>query len=245
MPEGDSLRRLANQIEKMFSGSEVQVVTNDPRLQELSGQELIESDATGKNLFLKFPNTYLHIHLGLFGKASITRLSRKPAVTSPKTFQMFNEKYAATITSPMRVEAITGEEKAERVSKLGPDPLSRNPSGEEGQQFISNFQKSGKAVADALLDQSLVAGVGNIIRAEVLYNLQLNPFQKSKEIDEETLEKLWEEVDKALKEAVENKRITMSIYSRRGKKCPSCGNKVVKEKFRGRYLHYCPVCQTK
>lgn len=261
MPEGDSIRRLADTMDENFSGEEVMIST--PRgaypeiVERLSGRNLLEADAVGKNLFLKFPDDeWVHIHLGLFGKVrfgntiidntgGVTTVKNASLPASRTDLQISTEKKSVSFSSLMRCDLINSEERKVVLERLGPDPLSRNMGEEEREAFIKNFSKSRKAVADALLDQSLVAGVGNILRAEILHNLGMYPFRRSDEFSEEELNQLWDEVVRMMKKSVKDGRIPIKIY-RRGssrRRCPDCGELVKKERFRGRTLHHCETCQ--
>ena len=150
------------------------------------------------------------------------------------------------------------DELEEKLKELGPDILSDNNEFEE---FKNRLEKKKKNIAEILLDQKVLAGVGNYLRAEGLYVAKINPFKKIKELTEEELKKLYEVLrqiswfnydfkkGKKLK-IIDDKYEIEKLYSKSDsyflvyrEKKDILGNKVVSEKLKDRTIFYVPEIQ--
>jgi endonuclease-8 len=144
------------------------------------------------------------------------------------------------------------------VARLGPDPL--NGDGEE--KFFERVRKSRKSIGELLMDQTAIAGVGNILRAEMLYRSRQSPFVAGNKVEEPRLESIWKDAEPLLRAAMVDRRIvttrpedrphgkgpvlkeeTHYVYRRNGLPCFVCGTVVKKQEMAGRNLFWCPKCQ--
>ena len=143
------------------------------------------------------------------------------------------------------------------LGSLGPEPFSKEFDPKYLKKIISNRTKSIKAI---LLDQTIVAGIGNIYADESLYSAGIAPFREAKTIKNNELIKLKESIVDVLKKSIGSGGTTFSdfrdldgengnfglqtnVYRRTGKECRKCGNLIVKQKIAGRSTHWCPNCQ--
>ncbi len=148
---------------------------------------------------------------------------------------------------------------SEIKESLGLEPLSREFNYSRFSQLLS--ERSNKNIKAFLLDQSLVAGIGNIYADEVLFASAVSPLKKVADISNLKKKRIFENIKKILKLAVEKKGTTFSdyidsegqrgsfssllkVYGREGKKCSKCPSKVKKIRVAGRGTHYCPYCQS-
>ncbi len=143
------------------------------------------------------------------------------------------------------------------LGSLGPEPFSKEFNTNYLKKVISKRTKSIKAV---LLDQTIVAGIGNIYADESLYSAGISPFRKAQTIKKSELVKLKESIVTVLKKSIGSGGTTFSdfrdlegengnfglqtnVYRRTGKECRKCGNLIERQKISGRSTHWCPKCQ--
>ncbi len=143
------------------------------------------------------------------------------------------------------------------LGSLGPEPFSKNFDANYLKKVISKRTKSIKAI---LLDQTIVAGIGNIYADESLYSAGISPFRAAKTIKKNELINLKESIVNVLKKSIGSGGTTFSdfrdlegengnfglqtnVYRRTGKECRKCGNLIEKQKIAGRSTHWCPNCQ--
>ena len=143
------------------------------------------------------------------------------------------------------------------LGSLGPEPFSKDFDTKYLKKVISKRTKSIKAI---LLDQTIVAGIGNIYADESLYSAGISPFREARTIKKNELIKLKESIVNVLKKSIGSGGTTFSdfrdlegengnfglqtnVYRRTGKECHECGNLIKRQKITGRSTHYCPKCQ--
>jgi len=143
------------------------------------------------------------------------------------------------------------------LGSLGPEPFSKDFDANYLKIVISKRTKSIKAI---LLDQTIVAGIGNIYADESLYSAGISPFREARTIKKNELIKLKESIVNVLKKSIGSGGTTFSdfrdlegengnfglqtnVYRRTGKECRKCGNLIERQKITGRSTHWCPKCQ--
>jgi len=168
----------------------------------------------------------------------------------------------ADLRGPTACEVLQPDEVQAIIDKLGPDPLVDSPKkGEE--RFVAAVKKKPTPIGLLLMDQSVVSGIGNVYRAELLFRARLNPHTPGKNVPEDVVRALWKDWTKLLKLGVKlGQMMTMDglskarysaalasrddrhwVYHRTGKPCRVCGTPIVMELAAGRKLYYCPSCQ--
>jgi formamidopyrimidine-DNA glycosylase len=147
--------------------------------------------------------------------------------------------------------------KSEYFNKLGPEPLDKKFSLEK---FKSRLQGRPGRIKQVLMDQSVIAGIGNIYADEILWAAKVSPFRQADSLSARELEYIYKAMQETLKKAIEVRGSSMSdyrtllgekggyqliskVYRREGEKCPNCGNIIQREKIAGRSAHFCPKCQ--
>ena len=143
------------------------------------------------------------------------------------------------------------------LASLGPEPFSKDFDTKYLKGVVTKRTKSIKAI---LLDQTIVAGIGNIYADESLYSAGISPFREARTIKKDELIKLKKSIVTVLKKSIGSGGTTFSdfrdlegengnfglqtnVYRRTGKKCRKCGNLIERQKINGRSTHWCPICQ--
>ncbi|WP_255769520.1 Fpg/Nei family DNA glycosylase [Pseudarthrobacter sulfonivorans] len=294
MPEGHSVRRLAQQFGDVFTGEPLAVSSPQGRFAAgaalLDGQVLTDSRAHGKHLFLHFDHAVvLHVHLGLYGAwdfggdATFRGASSIGAPRKIGESELFEDVAAVEYTGPpepkgaVRVRlvgrhgwadlrgattcaAITEAEVGAVLARLGPDPLRNLPGDKE--RFVAGVLARKAPVAALLMDQKVIAGVGNVYRAEVLFRQRLDPWLPGTALTAGTAGQVWDETAAVMADGVRDGRIITTpasyweegavlpsgddahfVYKREGLPCRVCGTPVAMTELVGRKLYWCPGCQ--
>jgi endonuclease-8 len=264
VPEGHTLHRLARDFRSSFGGGQLLRLTSPQgRFTEsaalLDGSPLERTDAHGKHLFLGFPGRrWIHIHLGLYGKFAVGQTPAPDPVGALRLRIEGDEQYA-DLRGATACELIGPAEKAVVHARLGADPLRRDAHPERSWQRIST---SRAPIGTLLMDQTVIAGVGNVFRAEVLYRHTLSPFRPGHDVTREEWEAIWADLTALLRAGVRTKRIVTTrvedrprrtrrptveesfyVYRRAGEPCRVCGTEVRTETMQGRNLFWCSTCQ--
>lgn len=177
--------------------------------------------------------------------------------------RLLNEAVCADLRGPTACEVLTPAEVDAVIQKLGPDPANANTDAEK-QRFVERAHKKKTPIGLVLMDQSVVAGIGNVYRAEMLFRAELNPHAPANTVDPTVLESLWDDwahllevgitvgqmmtidglrgadYDRALVERDERHW----VYKLEGTPCKRCGTNIVLEEFGARKLYWCPGCQS-
>ena len=256
MPEGDTIRRLAERIDRRFAGQRVQrCVTRDPRLVgvDLTGRVLLGAEAVGKHLLVRFDDgRTLHAHLRMTGSWRVG-----PAATEPewrRRVELWLENGRLTGLDVPVLSMIATRDEGEVVGHLGPDLCAVDPP--DLIVVTANLQREpGAPLGGALLDQRNVAGWGNLYANELPFIVAVHPFQPVGGID--GLADLVG-IGAALirTNAVRGPQNTTGrrlatddhwIYPRRGRPCPLCATTLEGGLERDipwhRVTTWCPACQ--
>jgi formamidopyrimidine-DNA glycosylase len=149
------------------------------------------------------------------------------------------------------------------LNRLGPDP-QRDPSDGAGQKFVDTIRKKNTTIGLLLMDQSVVAGIGNVYRAEILFRAGIDPYRPGKLITEDEAWALWRDwislleigvqtgqmmtIDglegDAWRKAMANRADRHWVYKREGLPCLNCGTHIRLDEMAHRKLYWCPSCQT-
>ena len=155
-----------------------------------------------------------------------------------------------------KVELLGQEELKKELSSLGPEPLEKPFTFEKLKEVLP---KKGK-IKQVLMDQTVIAGIGNIYSDEILWKAKIHPFKEVSKLSEEELKKIYQAtkgiLEKAIKVGGESisdfRRISggkgdfdplRKVYQREGEKCSRCGTIIKRMKLASRSAHFCPNCQ--
>ena len=263
MPEGHTIHRLARDHAPLLVGRSVQASSPQGRFAAgaatLDGRRVERVDPYGKHLFYVFEgDVLLHVHLGLYGSwthGSVPAPTPKGALR----LRLLTGEQWLDLRGPTACELYTPQDRDRVLARLGPDPLHRNADPAPAWRKVSS---SRTAVGALLMDQSVLAGVGNVYRAEVLYRAGLSPFRPGREVPEPTWAAMWEDLKVLLRAGVRAGHIVTTaredrdrrsgpprvedrfyVYRRHGLPCRRCGTEVRTEVMVARNLYWCPVCQ--
>jgi len=267
MPEGHTLHRLARLHQRRFAGKPVEVSSPQGRFAAsaslVDGRVLERAEAHGKHLFHVYgPDATVHVHLGLWGTFAELPLP----VTTPVgqvRMRLVGPTHLADLRGPTRCEVLTDDEVAAVRARLGPDPLRRDADPARG---FARISRSRVPIAVLLLDQTVLAGVGNVYRAEVLFRHGVHPLTPGNRIDSALWDLLWADLVLLMREGVRVGRIDtvrpehlpeatgrpprqdrhggeVYVYRRTGQPCLICGTPVAASELSGRNLYWCSTCQ--
>jgi endonuclease VIII len=251
MPEGHTIHRLARDLRKSLVGKSLVVSSPQGRLatDRINGSRLESVDAVGKHLFMMFSEASLHIHLGLFG-----RFFRKRSDVPPKPAVRLRLEAApmAWELSGATICAWTDEEEiASITARLGPDPLSERCDPNRAWTAI---RASDRPIGALLLDQQVIAGIGNVYRAEILHLAKIHPMTPGSALTLSQYRRLWSLTKSLLERGVTEGRIrtvdkaehgprkgSLYVYGRRD--CRTCGALIERLQIAQREIAFCSKCQ--
>ncbi|MFB4348676.1 Fpg/Nei family DNA glycosylase [Microbacterium sp. CR_7] len=185
-----------------------------------------------------------------------------PPVVGQVRLRLMTDITAADLRGPTACVLQTPDEVLASIAKLGPDPLVGDPVENE-ERFVRAVRKTQTVIALLLMDQSVVSGIGNVYRAEMLFRQRLNPHTPGKQVPEDVVRALWRDWVRLLAIGVETgQMMTMDdlspeayraamasrddrhwVYHRAGLPCRVCGTEIALEEIGARKLYWCPRCQ--
>lgn len=244
MPEGDALHRAAARL-RVLEGEVVAVETPHPRAavlrlaEQLDGRRLERVQAVGKNLVLGFEGgLVLRSHLRMSGRWQVQAAGTEPFGT-PWLVLRGRERQAVLWNGPV-LELTRG--RSPTVARLGPDVMA-DPPDLEGMLARLRAASQEREVGEALLDQRLVAGIGNMWKAEALWAARVSPWSRLREVTDEDLRAVVGAAGGLMREGLESGRPGRSVYRRHA--CPRCGGEI-ESRGQGddnRTTYWCPACQ--
>ncbi|HEY1563701.1 MAG TPA: DNA-formamidopyrimidine glycosylase family protein [Gaiellaceae bacterium] len=244
MPEGDSLHRAAQRLQVLV-GQRVEVETPHPRaavkglVERLDGRRLDGVEAIGKNLLLRFEGgLVLRNHLRMTGR---WRVEPRGATRRGKPWLVLRGAEHEGVLWNGAVLEFAGGRAAPR---LGPDILGEPPDYETMLRRLRAAPQE-REVGDALLDQRLVAGIGNLWRAEALWEARVSPWRRLEDVEDGELRDVLEAAHRLMRASVEARRPPRHVYRRPGRPCLRCGG-IVRSSAQGdhaRTAYWCPGCQ--
>ena len=197
MPEGHTIHALADRLERAFRGHRVEASSPQGRFaadaERLDGKVLERAEAWGKHLFVDVGDLALHVHLGLIGQFPVRplRAGTPPAPVGAVRLRLVGPDHWADLRGPMICTLVDRARRREIVSTLGPDPLRRRSQPQPGWERL---HRSRRPIAELLMDQSFVAGVGNVYRCEVLHRLAVDPFTPGRDLSESVWNEIWDDL---------------------------------------------------
>lgn len=263
MPEGNELHRNAERQAAVFAGKVVTVAAPNGRFADgaalLDGRKLRAVEAYGKHLFYDFGRgRQLHVHLGLYGKFRDGEMPF-PDPKGALRLRISNRKHWLELRGPTACDVLSEDRRDTLIARIGPDPLRDDA---DPTAVYERIRKSRAPIGALLMDQSVISGIGNIYRAELLYRAKLHPLRRGNSVPIETLQLLWQDAVELMRAGMVDRRIvttrpddrphpkgkarrgeTHYVYRRMKLPCFICGSEVQLKMFVGRKLYWCPVCQ--
>jgi endonuclease-8 len=262
VPEGHTLHRLARLHQRRYAGSAVRVSSPQGRFADagrLDGLKLLRASAWGKHLFHHYEGgPIVHVHLGLYGTFREHR-TPMPEPRGAVRMRIVGTDYGTDLRGPTACDVLDEAQVSAILARLGPDPLRSDADPAPAWARIS---KSRKAIGALLMDQSVLAGVGNVYRNELLFRHGIDPYRPGRDLDSEEFDAAWTDLVELMKVGVRRGRIIVVrpehdhgdpaygprrprtyVYRRTGEPCRLCGTLIRTAVMEGRNLFWCPACQ--
>ena len=279
MPEGHTIHRVARDHTKLFAGHRLEVSSPQGRFSDgaawLSGRRLDRVEAMGKHLFYHWAASkrgpkksgaagagdILHIHLGLYGKFQLHH--RKAAEPWPEPrgavrLRIAGKAAAFDLNGPNQCELLDAAGYQRATQRLGPDPLRDDADPDLAWRRI---ERSKTPIGALLMNQEVIAGVGNIYRCETLHLLGIHPNRPGKDVSGDEFDALWDKLVELMEIGVKYDRIITTSPSEVGKPpskmtrderlriykkptCADCGGAIDAWTMAGRKVFACPHCQS-
>lgn len=268
MPEGHTVHRLARLQRRRYAGRPVAVSSPQGRFvtgaEVVDGRVLEDVEAHGKHLFQIYgPDLVVHVHLGLWGRFGNRRRPEQP-VRGQVRMRMVGDDHYADLRGPSACELLDDVEAKALHARLGEDPLREDADPE---RVWARVSRSRAPLASLLMDQSLIAGLGNVFRAETLFRTGLDPMTTGRDLGRERFDVLWADLSEMLVAGERRGRIetlrpehdparleppdrgavcasVVYTYRRTGKPCLVCGTAIRRRTHQARNLFWCPACQS-
>lgn len=271
MPEGPEIRRAADKIAKVLVGRPVEHIQFGlPSLKHheeiLRGSTVIGVETRGKALLTHFDNGHsIYSHNQLYGRWWVVKRDKLPSTGRSLRLALHTKTHSALLYSASEIEVLDEEgiNTHRFLSKLGPDILNANLSWREvaARLRLPRFRK--RSLAALYLDQSFLAGVGNYLRSEILFEAGTYPKAKPQDLEVKVINKLARSTLLISQRAYETGGITNppkrvlqlkqngltrgqyrhGVFGRDNKACYSCGEYILKDAISARRIYWCPLCQ--
>ncbi|MEO8430222.1 MAG: DNA-formamidopyrimidine glycosylase family protein [Acidobacteriota bacterium] len=267
MPEGNTVHRYALEHDEALRGRRISVTSPQGRFSqeaaELDGRRFLRAEAWGKHLFHFWQGRLVvHVHLGMFGR--FTRFDGEAPEPRPTVrMRLAAGKRAARpavtidLAGAPACELMTTERRRSLLARLGPDPLRGDADPE---RIWSALRARDRPIGDALLDQRVIAGVGNIYRNEALFLTAIHPLRPSNTINRREWLLLWETILRLMRRGLRQGRIATvepgetphrssgrgprdAFYVYRREICRRCGARIRMFPLSGRKMFACEKCQ--
>ncbi len=267
MPEGHTLHRLATDLTAAFAGRRVRVSSPQGRFAAdaaiIDGTTVVTAESAGKHLFVELEGErYVHVHLGLIGSFDV-RSGTAPAPVGQVRLRIERGEMYADLRGAIVCDLVGPERRAQVLGALGPDPLRPDADPDRAWQRV---RRSTRPIGDLLLDQSVLAGVGNVYRAEVLFRQRIHPQRPGSTLRVGRWRAIWDDLVSLMAEGVRLGRIDtvrpehtpeamgraardddhggeVYVYRRTGQPCLVCQRPVRTEVLAGRNSFWCARCQ--
>ncbi len=272
MPEGHTLHRLAHDLTAAFAGRRVGVTSPQGRFAEsaalLDGHVVEGAEAWGKHLFVAFSGErFVHVHLGLIGAFDVhAGLEEVPLPVGQVRLRIASlppDAAYADLRGAITCDLVTGGQRDAVVVRSGPDPI--RPEADPTRAW-ERIRRSRRSIGALLMDQTVLAGVGNVYRAEVLFRHRLHPLRPGTSLRVGQWRAVWDDLVGLMAEGVRTGRIDtvrpehtpeamgrpprrddhggeVYVYRRAGQPCLVCGRRVSTAVLEGRNLFWCSRCQ--
>jgi endonuclease-8 len=265
MPEGHTIHRLARDHTRLLAGRPLVARSPQGRFAasaaRLDGHVVERFEAYGKHLFQWWDTgEVVHVHLGLFGKVRVRPADGHgvlPEAPPSVRLRLATDTVAVDLTGPTDCSLGPPELRDRIVARLGPDPLRRDADPE---RFDAGVARSRAPIGALLLDQSVVAGVGNVYRAEALFVCGIHPERPGRELVDAERAALWATVVSMLRQGVKDNRIVTvdraelgrprtrvprreATYAYGRDHCRRCGAAIARWQLANRTMYACPGCQ--
>jgi endonuclease-8 len=256
--EGDTVHRNAARIAAALGDAPLlEAVAPNPRsrlrlqadrLRSLAGRRLERAEAHGKHLFLRFEGRLtLHGHQGVSGSWHVYERGapRQRPLSGAWVVLSTPTATAAEFGGPRLALRTEAELRSDpRLRSLGPDLLAPEFEAEHGVAALRAAEPA-RELGDALLDQRVIAGIGNVYKAEGCFAARVDPWRRLHQLSDEDLQSVVFETTRLMRAGLSRERGPRAVYRRAGRPCPRCGERI-RSRGQGdsnRITYWCPNCQ--
>jgi endonuclease-8 len=257
MPEGHTIHRAARDHRRILAGRTLRVSSPQGRFSagaaHLDGGACRDVEAYGKHLVYRFDGeTYLHVHLGLFGRIRKRKLPAPEPVGAVRV-RLEGDTHLVDINGPAICETLDGDGFEALKGRIGPDVLREDADPDRAFDRISRSRTS---IGRLIMNQAVMAGIGNIYRTEILWRQRIHPDRPGREISREEFDAIWTDAVHLLEIGVRKNAIvtvdhappSRSRYRERVNifnkdRCPGCDGAIVRMEIDTRRAFACEVCQ--
>jgi endonuclease-8 len=249
--EGDTILRLARRFEQTIVGETVAASAPNPRgkaagIERLDGRRLEGVEARGKHFLLDFGELSLHSHLGMNGGWHIYRHGARWRRSRAAAWAVLSGggwdavQFGGTTLQVMTTPRLR---RHPQITGLGPDILAEE--FDEDAVVRAMRADPARGLGDALLDQHLVAGIGNIFKSEACFAARVDPWRPVGDLSEAELHEVLAAARGLMLEAVKSGRYPFKVYKRRQGACPRCRGRISSrgQGDANRTTYWCPRCQ--
>ena len=250
MAEGDTILRAARRLDAALSGETVAASAPNPRgrtagIERLDGHRLEAVESHGKNLLLRFGDLVLHSHMGMNGSWHVYPRGgpwRKPCRSAWAVLAGERQEAVQFGGPTLRLIPATRLARDPQLARLGPDILA--PDFDPAPVVAAMRADPARTLGDALLDQSLVAGIGNIFKSEACFAARVDPWRPIADLGDDELRAVLAAAREQMLRAVDSGRHTYAVYKAR-RPCPVCGGRIASrgQGDANRTTYWCPRCQ--
>src|SRR5262245_32931391 len=261
MPEGNTIHRLARTHTRDFGGKRVRISSPQGRFareaKKLEGRRFLRAEAYGKHLFHHWSGgLVVHVHLGMAGWFYRRRSGSEPRPTV--RMRLSTPKVTTDLIGPPTCELIPEFARRAVLDRLGPDPLRPDFDPKAAWQTLQKRPK--RTIGDALLDQRILAGVGNIYRNEALFLTGIHPLRHVRTVTEAEWDALWKTLRRLMRLGVVQTEIRTAdarepvhpmsgrlpeepFYVYQQEICRRCASPIREFPLSGRRMFACETCQ--
>ena len=257
MPEGHTIHRAARDHKKILAGQKLNVSSPQGRFTDgaarLTGQRCLAVDAFGKHLLYYFDHgEALHVHLGLFGRIRKQKLPLDEPRGAVRV-RLVSGSHSVDINGPTICRVLDPQEVQTLIARIGPDVLRADA---EPDLAFEKIAKSKAPIGRLIMDQSVMAGIGNIYRSEILWRQAIHPETPGNAINRQTFDRIWADAKVLLEIGVKRNAIItidgaspsrkryreqVNIFAKEN--CPTCKGAIRQFEISGRRTFACATCQ--
>lgn len=270
MPEGPTIRVTADKLRHALIDRPIErfecrykKCVSEGWSEKIVGQRVVDVRSHGKNLFIEFANGWvMYSHMLMWGSWHVYAPD-EPWIKEERKARVVlqNHHAVAVLFSAPVCELIRREELVRhKTSELGPDLLAEDLDVEEVARRFFEPGHADRAVGDLIMDQTVLAGIGNILKSEVLFQAGINPLRSAGSLTADELRSLIETSRFYMQRAYETAGFTEAfmspeereaagrwgyVYRRTNKPCLRCGTpiRMVRQGLGQRMTYFCPHCQ--
>ena len=271
MPEGPEIRRAADKIAKVLEGKTINSIEFafshlKPFESDLQSREVTALETRGKALLTHFDNGLsIYSHNQLYGRWYVVKLGKPPSTNRSLRLALHTATHSALLYSASEIDVLDADGIAQHpfLTKIGPDILSPVLTWQEIASRLSSPKFIKRSVGILYLDQAFLAGVGNYLRSEILFDANINPRARPCDLAKKQINDLARSTLKISQQAYATGGITNApalvkklkqqglrrgqyrhtVFSRENQNCYTCGETILKEAISSRRLYWCPLCQ--